>query len=92
VQPWEEWRPPGLGLMQVLGTLGRDGHQALLDHRLAWDEHEEEYEEIDSPLVVVLLARDHASRFMLEAAPDHPDLGVQVWAPGAEDPPSCGAN
>ena len=83
VQPWEEWRPAGIGPMRVLGVLPAEAYEDLQARGWTWDDHEEEYEDLTG-VMVLLLERDGRSRFMLEAAPSRPDLGVQILGPANE--------
>lgn len=85
MQPWEEWRPPGPNPMQVVGELAHGVYQRLVDAGWTWDTHEEEWDEFPEGTMVLLLERGGSSRFMLEAAPYAPDIGVRIWGPGNEE-------
>ena len=71
--------------MQVVGELDHGVYARLVDAGWAWVDHEERWDEFPGGTMVLLLGRDGASWFMLEAAPDAPDVGVRVWGPGGEE-------
>lgn len=84
-QPWEQWRPPGPGPMQVLGELDHGAFARLADDGWTWSTHEEEWDEFPEGTMVLLLERGGTSRFMLEAVPYAPEIGVRIWGPGTEE-------
>jgi hypothetical protein len=68
----------------MIGELAHDVYGRLAGAGWAWDTHEEEWDEFPEGTMVLLLERDGSSRFMLEAVPYAPQIGVRVWGPGRE--------
>ena len=91
VQPYEEWRPPGPVPMQVIGELDHAVYDRLAEAGWTWDTNEEEWDEFPQGTKALLLEREGASRFLLEAVPYAPKIGVRVWGPGNEDRHSLAA-
>lgn len=71
--------------MQVVGELDHGVYARLADAGWAWEPHEEAWDEFPEGTLVLLLEREGVSRFMLEAVPSAPDVGVRVWGPGDEE-------
>jgi hypothetical protein len=71
--------------MQVIGELPHTTYERLSNAGWEWDAHEEDWDEFPEGTMVLLLERDGWSRFMLEAVPYAPEIGVRIWGPGDED-------